>query len=176
MSRLSWLAAVLAVCCSAGCASSAPVPLLTIGEQVDFNLLEDQHGKPFTHQAAMKLVLYVDSMKAKNLVRDTLVAIDTGCLHDGRVVYLADISGMPGLISTLIAVPRMRNYPYPIWLDRSGVATDALPVQDDAVTLLTVEQQAITRIEFLAGATALLPRLQAECGPAAQQVAVRSGG
>lgn len=161
---------------TSACSQSKPVEYLAIGNQVDFSLLEDQYGHPFKHEDVMNTVLYVNSMRAKKITRDALEGIDLSCLDGGRVVYLADISGMPGLISTLIAVPRMRNYPYPIWLDRSGVATDALPVQDDAVTLLTVEQQAITRIEFLAGATALLPRLQAECGPAAQQVAVRSGG
>lgn len=175
MKRMSWLVLLLAIGGSTGCASNASVQPLSIGQQVDFSLLEDQRGNAFAHQQDMKLVLYVDGMKAKNLVRDAFVDIDQSCLSEGRVVYLADISGMPSLISSLIAIPRMRNYPYPIWLDRTGLATDALPVQDDAVTVLTLEQQAVKAVDFVADTPSLLQRLRTECGPASQQMA-QSGG
>ena len=172
MQQFSRLAALLALCISTGCASN-PAPSLSIGSQVDFNLLEDQFGHSFTYQDQMKLVLYVDTMRAKNLVRDSLNDIDVSCLKDGRVVYLADISGMPGLISRLIAVPRMRDYPYPVWLDRNGLATEALPIRDDAVTVLLVDHQAITGMEFYLDVQQLLKPLLAECGPAHQQVALQ---
>ena len=168
--RFSWCAISVALWISSGCASN-PVTPLSIGNQVDFSLLEDQHGNGFAYQDNMKLVLYVDSMKSKNLVRDSLQDIDQTCMNDGRVVYLADISGMPSLISRLIAIPRMRDYPYPIWLDRNGLATEALPVRDDMVTVLTVDHQAISGMEFYADTQPLLKVLLAECGPAQQQVA-----
>lgn len=171
MKRMSWLVLLLTIVGSAGCAANAPVQPLSIGQQVDFSLLEDQRGNAFVHQQDMKLVLYVDGMKAKNLVRDALVDVDQSCLNEGRVVYLADISGMPSLISSLIAIPRMRNYAYPIWLDRTGLATEALPVQDDAVTVLTLDAQAIKAVDFVPDTPTLLQRLRTECGPASQQMA-----
>src|SRR5690606_27206296 len=100
MKRMSWLVLLLAIGGSTGCASNASVQPLSIGQQVDFSLLEDQRGNAFAHQQDMRLVLYVDGMKAKNLVRDAFVDIDQSCLSEGRVVYLADISGMPSLISS----------------------------------------------------------------------------
>ena len=173
MKRFSWLAVGLALLLSSGCAST-PVPPLSIGNQVDFSLLEDQFGNKFVHQDNMQLALYVDSMKAKNLVRDSLNDVDITCMKEGRVVYLADISGMPSLISKLIAIPRMRDYPYPIWLDKDGLATEALPVRDDAVTVLTIDHLAITGMDYFLDVPQLVQRLAKECGPAHQQVAVQS--
>jgi hypothetical protein len=175
MSRFFRLAVVLALFVASGCSSSPAVLPLAIGSQVDFNLLEDQRGNPFTHQDAMTTVLFVDSMKGNSLIRDTLKDVDVTCMSEGRVVYLADISGMPSLISTLIAVPRMRDYPYPVWLDRNGLATAALPVQEDAVTVLTLKQSAIVAVDHLREPAQLFQRLLKECGPAPQQVAAVEG-
>ncbi len=167
-----WL--LLALATGPGCAST-PVATLSIGNQVDFALLEDQHGTGFAYQDSMKLVLYVDSMKAKNLARDSLNDVNPQCLNEGRVVYLADVSGMPSLITHLIAIPRMRSYPYPIWLDQNGLATEALPIREDAVTVLAVDHQAIVAMDFYVDGQQLLKRLLLECAPATQQVAEQSG-
>lgn len=169
MARFLFL--LLTILAAQGCSSTPRVPLLTIGSQVDFNLLEDQHGNPFKHQEVMNTVLFVNSMQGNALIRNTLGDIDVTCLKNGKVVYLADISGMPSLVSALIAVPRMRDYPYPVWLDRNGLATAALPVKDDAVTVLTLNKSAIVAVDHLPAATALRERLLQECGAAQQQVA-----
>ena len=166
MSRLFPLAFLLALFCVSGCTSAPVAKPLSIGSQVDFAHLQDQHGNPFTHHDATTTVLYVDTMKGNALVRDTLSRVDNSCMTEGRVVYLADISGMPSIISTLIAVPRMRDYPYPVWLDRNGLATEALPLEEDAVTVLTLEDSAIVAVEYLTLESALEQRLLAECGPA----------
>ena len=168
------LAVVLGSLLVSAC-SSAPVTPLTIGNEVDFSALEDQFGHTFTYEAVMNTVLYVNNMKAKNLVRDSLAELDVECLRQGKVVYLADISGMPTLISKLIAVPRMREYAYPVWLDYNGLATGALPVKDDMVTVLQVEKGAIRSLEYETDVNGLLARLRPVCGPAKQQVAVHEG-
>lgn len=176
MARSFSLALVLALFMASGCSSSPAVPPLSIGSLVDFSLLEDQRGNAFTHQATMSTVFFVNTMKGNALMRDTLKEINVTCLQDGRVVYLADISGMPGLIASLVAIPRMRDYPYPVWLDRNGLATSALPVEDDTVTVLTVKQAAITAVVQLKEGAALRQRLLDECGPALQQVASHDVG
>lgn len=173
MCRLPVLSAFLSllIAFTTACSSAPPVKPLTIGSQVDFSALEDQNGNAFTHEDVMQTLLFVDTMKAKNLVRDELATIDLSCLDAGRVVYLADISGMPSLISKLIAVPRMRDYDYPIWLDYSGLATDPLPTHENEVTYIQLDGTAIRTIEFIADAKVLHNRLVAQCGPAKQQMA-----
>jgi len=152
------------------CSQTPPVKPVSIGSEVDFSLLEDQFGHKFTYQDVMNTVLYVNNMKAKNLVRDALAELDQSCLRDGKVVYLADISGMPALISKLIAVPRLRDYGYPVWLDYNGLATAALPVKDDEVTVLQLDKGAITAVEYDTDAKMLVQRLAPQCGTAKQRV------
>ncbi len=175
MSHVFRLALVLALVVVSGCSSTPSVTPLAIGSQVDFSLLADQRGNSFTHQDAMTAVLFVNSMKGNSLIRDTLKDVDVSCMTEGRLVYLADISGMPSLISKLIAIPRMRDYPYPVWLDRNGLATAALPVEEDAVTVLTLKQSAIVAVDHLREQAELHQRLLKECGPARQQVATAEG-
>jgi hypothetical protein len=119
----------------------------------------------------MNTVLYVNSMRGKKITRDALEAVDLSCLDGGRVVYLADISGMPSLISKLIAVPRMRDYGYPVWLDYNGLATGQLPVREEAVTLISVQAGAIRGLEFITDSHTLAEKLLPECGHAKAQVA-----
>ncbi len=166
MKHLPWFA-VIVLCLSSGCVSN-PVAPLSIGQQVDFKQLEDQNGNDFVHQDTMKLVLYVNGMSARDLVRESLDTINTDCMTEGRVVYLANISTMPSLISRLIAIPRMRDYSYPIWLDRDGFATEVLPVQEDAVTVLTIDHQTITGTDYFSEVLALSERLAQKCGTASQ--------
>ncbi|GAB3108494.1 hypothetical protein G8770_23590 [Aestuariicella hydrocarbonica] len=148
-----------------GCASK-PVPSLALGDRVDFRLLQDQMGNTFTHQNKMKLVLFAQGMGSKDLVQDSLEAIDTACMSDGELVYLANISGMPTIISKLVAIPRMRDYPYPIWLDLDGLATEGLPSRDEQVTVLSIAQQSITETEYFSDVAALSKRLLTVCDAA----------
>ena len=173
MRRLPVFSAVLCLLLviTTACSSAPPVAPVTIGSQVDFSAVGDQNGNAFAHEDVMQTLLFVDTMKAKNLVRDVLTTIDLSCLDGGRVVYLADISGMPSLISKLIAVPRMRDYDYPIWLDYSGLATDPLPTHDNEVTYIQLDGTAIRAIEYIADAKILHARLEPQCGPAKQQMA-----
>jgi len=166
MKHLPWLV-VIVLCISSGCASN-PVAPLSIGQQVDFKQLEDQNGNDFVHQDIMELVLYVHGMSARDLVRESLDTINTDCMTEGRVVYLANISAMPSLISRLIAIPRMRDYSYPIWLDRNGFATEALPMREDAVTVLTIDHQTIIGTDYFSEVPALSERLAQKCGTSSQ--------
>ncbi|WGY47116.1 hypothetical protein [Vibrio sp. ABG19] len=148
-----------------GCATSE-VPPLAIGDKVNLAGLQDQNENTFTHQNKMQALLFVDGMAGKDLIQNALNTIDTQCMDEGKLVYLADISAMPGLISKFIAVPKMRDYGYPVWLDRDGAASSALPVREDQVTLLSIDDQLISGEEFFASSEALTQRLAKMCGVA----------
>lgn len=147
-------------------------PPLSIGEKVDFALLQDQFANHFPHADSMELLIYTDDMKASREVRDSLRQIDPACYEQGRVVFVADVSGMPGMITKLIAVPKMRGYGFPVWLDYDGEATEALPLKEDHISVVGVEQKQIKKIEFVNGKEALMNILIPLCGYAEDQVAV----
>lgn len=148
-----------------GCASSSVQPM-RIGDKVNLDGLQDQNDNIFNHQDNMQALLFVDGMAGKDLIQNALNTIDTQCMDEGKLVYLADISAMPGLISKFIAVPKMRDYGYPVWLDRDGEASAALPVREEQVTLLSIDDQVIRDEAFFADSEALSERLSELCGVA----------
>lgn len=152
-----------------GCASEPPVPPLTIGDSVNLKDVTDQNHQPFAHQEDMKVLMFVEGMEAKELVRESLETIDTRCMKDGELVYLANISRMPSIISQLVAVPAMRDYPYPVWLDWGGEASLGLPVREDQVTVLSLDRQSIVRADYYESTSDLSRFLTTLCGPASQE-------
>lgn len=154
------------------CANN-PISHLKVGQQVDFALLQDQYSNPFPHDDNMEMLVFTNSMESSGHVREVLHVIAPDCYETGRLVYVADVSGMPSLITRLIAVPKMRGYSFPIWLDYEGEATEALPVKEDQISLVTVKDGNILSIDFVAGKEDLMTQLTALCGYAKEQVAQR---
>lgn len=152
--------------------SSAPVEALRVGQKVEFALLQDQFSNPFPHEDAMGLLIYADSMEASRDVRDAIHLLDSVCYETGKLVFVADVSGMPSLITKLIAVPKMRGYGFPVWLDYDGEATEAMPVKEDQVSVLTVEDGLIREIQFVKGKASIMNILIPLCGYAKEQVAL----
>jgi hypothetical protein len=64
-------------------------------------------------------VLFSRDMEGGAMLREVL-AVHPEVLERAQVVYVADISGMPGLIANTMAIPRIRKRPYPTLLDRKG--------------------------------------------------------
>ncbi len=133
-------------------------PTLNLGSLVN------QFGEPYKGVGGGALVMLVAGMKVKDMVRETLAEVDPGCLQDGRVIYLANISGMPKLVSKLIAVPRLRDLSYPVWLDYSGEVTSGLPFHKGQVTLLSLgESHKVTEVSFTDTQAILNEQLLARC-------------
>lgn len=148
---------------TASCASN-PVVSVSVGDAIDVTALESQHGEIFDNPATIELLMYVNGMAARDIVLPALEKIDVTCMNEGRVAYVADISGMPALISRLVAVPRMRDYPYTIWLDYDGASTERLPAKEANVSLLDIKQGKIANIEFIDEESMLTKRLSRLCG------------
>lgn len=160
-------------CALTACASQPLPPPMEIGHEVQFALLQDQHANPFPHADNMELLIFTNDMEASRDVRDAMGRIDPACYDAGRLVFIADVSGMPKLITRLIAIPKMRGYGFPIWLDYSGEATEALPVKEAFISLISVKSGAITDIEYVQGMESVMNKLVPLCGLKAEQVAQR---
>ena len=82
--------------------------------------LEDQHGRPGGVDAATCVLLLSRGMDGGSLVREVLGTHGTARLEQAGAVYIADVHAMPGPIRRFIAIPRMRELPYPGLLDSEG--------------------------------------------------------
>jgi hypothetical protein len=122
--------------------------------------LEDQHGKPAEVGASVRLLLVSRDMDGGNVVKEALADRGPSVLEERGAVYVADISGMPAMISRLIAVPRMRQRAYRVLLDRDGAATRDVPHVRGRPTLLALDAGRITRIAHLASAAELRAEIE----------------
>jgi NADPH-dependent ferric siderophore reductase len=122
---------------------------------------ETQHGETVVVGPSTRLVLVTHDMEAGNMAKAVLAKHTAPSLAARGAVYVADISKMPGVISRLMAIPRMRRRPYPVLLDRDATTARVFPVADGKVTAVWLEGGRITRLEQLGSQQAIRAALAA---------------
>lgn len=112
--------------------------------------LDDQHGK--THQLpgqSTKVIVFSRSKQADESLSPVLDDVVGARLIDGTVVYLSDISRMPGLISRLFALPALRDRRYPVVLIREEGVSEPLVTETDCLVLYRIERGTVVGREDL---------------------------
>ncbi len=117
--------------------------------------LEDQHGRAGGVGDGVRVVVVSRDMEAGDVVKKALAGRDQAFLDANGAVYVANISGMPALITRLFALPRMRERPYRMLLDRDGNATKDIPAVAGRPTVLRLEAGRIIRVSHPADPGAL---------------------
>lgn len=110
--------------------------------------LKDQHDKQFPVGPDARVIFFAFEMDGARLMTKTLDGLPAATLERKNAVYIADISAMPGLISTMAAEPRLQRAPYRIALIRYARDGERLPRKPGAVTVLTLEAGRISSIEY----------------------------
>ncbi len=129
--------------------SSPPRPAeYTLGSRLERVTLADQFDQEWTLDAGVDVVLFARDMAGGGLIKEVL-AEHPEALAANRGVYVADISGMPGLIARMSAIPKMRERPYPTLLDRDGTATRAFPAKDGQATILRLSALVVSEVRFV---------------------------
>jgi len=124
--------------------------------------LADQHGAAHRVDGSVRVLVLSRDMDGGAVVRGALERQGEAAaafLAERGAVYVADVSRMPGLVRSLIAIPRMRGRPYAVLLDTTGETTAALPSQEGRATVLWLEDLRPVRVELLDSPDALLERL-----------------
>jgi hypothetical protein len=141
-------------------ATSEESNTLKIGDSIDAFTLEDQFGDPQQVDKNTALVLFSRDMEGGELLSLALKNKPPEYLPERRAIYVADISGMPGFVARLFALPKMRTRAYPMLLDREGRVTKRLPDQEDQGTLIEVDELKITNVEFFGDVGEIKARLE----------------
>ena len=76
--------------------------------------------------------------------------VDTKWLTERQAIYAADIHGMPSLIARFFALPKMRDYPYVIALDKEGDITDNWLNKGEQVTVYQLQNLKVIKVIKLA--------------------------
>lgn len=111
--------------------------------------IEDQHGKSYTMDVAVRALLFSRDMDGGTVIKETLSEDGAALLNQSGAVYVADISGMPWLVRKMIAKPRMRERPYRMLLDEDGELTENLPSVEGKATLMLLDRLKVVRIVYL---------------------------
>lgn len=138
--------------------AEAPPPLQEGNTLAAFSIT-DQRDAKHDVDASIRVILFSSDMDANSLMKEVLEKEGKEKLAQAGAVYVADISRMPGVITSLFALPSMRKRDYPMLLDREGTLTATWPRRDEQVTLITLDQLRVVKIEYLASADAIRERL-----------------
>jgi hypothetical protein len=122
--------------------------------------LEDQHGDHAAVGERTRVLVFSRDMDAGDVVKGALADAEQRYLDEHGAVYVADISGMPALVSRMIAVPRMRERRYRVLLDRDGAVGRDFPYVGKRPTVVALDQLRIVAIEHPATAAELREALE----------------
>ena len=89
--------------------------------------LQNQRGKLIKVDDSAKMLLFIKEKAPSKLLNTFLLGQDPEFLTTHHAFFIADISGMPFLITKLIALPKMKKSPYDILLAKKEVTLAFVP-------------------------------------------------
>ncbi|PXX75091.1 hypothetical protein [Rivihabitans pingtungensis] len=131
-----------------GSAALAHAAVLGVGDPLPKLRLTTQHEQAASPALNARQWLFAADNDAANLAGALLDGQAASWLADTQRVYLADIHKMPALIARMVALPRLRDKPYPILLGRDADTLAMLPRQRGCVSVLDIQQQKISAVHF----------------------------
>ncbi|WP_373508362.1 hypothetical protein [Thiocapsa sp.] len=126
--------------------TGAPMPVLT---------LKDQHHTTQTVDANTRVLIFSAERDVSALVETALADQTADSLSAAGIQYVSDISAMPGMVTSIIALPKMRKRPYPMMLGREEEETAMFPREPGKATLIVSEAGSITSVQFIGDAASL---------------------
>ncbi|OCL84278.1 hypothetical protein AAW30_00652 [Arcobacter porcinus] len=121
---------------------------LTIDSNIDGIKIKDQFEKEHILDTNIKTVLFASDKGTSDIIKDYLLSISEkeNILDRNSAVYVADISGMPSIISKFIALPKMKKYPFSILLlDDSNKANFAK--EDGKIIVYSILDGKVSSVE-----------------------------
>ena len=124
---------------------SAIASSLTIDSQVPAIKIKDQFEKEHTIDANVKTILFASDKGTSDILKEYLLSKDADILTKNNAVYVADISGMPSLISKFVALPKMKKYPFSVLL-LDDTNKDNFSKEEGKIIVYTLDNSKVTNI------------------------------
>ncbi|MCB1189454.1 MAG: hypothetical protein H7A23_02100 [Leptospiraceae bacterium] len=123
--------------------------IMKVGDNLPTFTYTDQHDQSYTINSSLQTIVFVSDMEASKKVHKVLEAKKGTYLQEKRAILVADIHKMPSLISKLFAIPKMRNYKYPIYLIKEEEDGKPYPREKEGITLISLADLKVTGIQYL---------------------------
>ena len=118
------------------------------GEAVAAFDAKDQHDKAWTFNAAeTRFLLVTHDMDTGKKANAVLTTVGPANLEQKKVVYLANIFGMPA-VGRMFALPKMRKYSHRIILADNADLIARFPTEAGKVTVLTLKNSKVETIKY----------------------------
>lgn len=121
---------------------------LNTGEKIPTFSINDQFEKAQMIPTTTKTIIVAGSKDASDVIKEYLLSLEGDSLTKNDAVYIADISGMPSLITKFFALPKMKKYPFKILLLDETNNTKFL-MQEDKITIYEVENQLVKDVKYI---------------------------
>jgi len=128
--------------------ANQPAGAVRIGDGLTLEL-KDQHDKSVAINEQTNMILFAAGKSTSALMSKTLEDLPPSTLKDKKALYVADISGMPGFITKMVAIPKMQKRPYTIALLRDEALSKRFPQKDGAITIIQLRAGKVTDISFV---------------------------
>ncbi|MCX7674419.1 MAG: hypothetical protein N2Z70_01145 [Bdellovibrionaceae bacterium] len=111
--------------------------------------LKDQFGNSHEFSTGEGQILFAADMKAYKLLKSAMAKLqEPKTLLEGKKIFVvADISGMPGFISKYVAIPKMKELKYSIYLDATGEAVKPWPHEEGQLLLLKGDETGAWQVQ-----------------------------
>lgn len=124
-------------------------PLKTGDDLFKENLVQfiDQHGNLQTIPRDIKYIFFASDMEANKIVHPYFMNLKQEGMNSKKIAFIADIHKMPTIISKMIAIPKMKEYPYTIHLIRDETRGSYFPKEKGKITILFLKDYKIQKIQ-----------------------------
>ena len=129
-------------------ALSAIASSLTVGNTLPTLKIKDQFEKEHVVDANIKTIIFSATKSEGTTIKEFLLTKDKDYLTTNKAAYIADITGMPSIITSLIAMPKMKGYPFSVLLvDESN--KNLFPVKEDMISVISLDNGKITDVKYV---------------------------
>lgn len=120
----------------------------SFAEALKVSEFENQYEEKTKVDESTKWVIFSNDKDLSDVVKKTLDDLKLTDLQKSGGQYVADISGMPSLVTKMFALPKMREYSFKLALDKDGEATKPWPKKAGQITLMKLNKLEITETAY----------------------------
>lgn len=121
---------------------------LNINDALPTITFNDQFEKTHTISNDTKMILVAYDKDISASLKEVLLSKNDNYLKDNKIVYVADITGMPYLIAKFFAIPKMKKYPFSVYF-LAEENENAFSKKEDMISVYTIKDGKVLNLSHL---------------------------
>lgn len=142
-----------------GVALSAHAGGLQVGSGITALTLPDQFEQPVSLDKSTRTLVFSAERAVNTLVSNYFSGKGRGFMQQHSVIYLADISAMPGWVTRTFALPKMRQLNFSVGLVNTPALLANLPRKAGHATIIRLNHGVVQSVDYVANEAQLAQKL-----------------